>query len=799
MNIALIRGSFALLEGREEELVERFYKRLFAEHPEVEPLFANTTPAKQQKALLAALKLAVANLDTPKLAQILPEMGRRHLGYGVQPEHYGVVKDTLLATFAEMLAGEFTNSMRAAWDEALVAVATLMLEGTREKAMETKQNSGDTQEVVRMRAALEGALTAIMMVDRDLVINYANGSTVALIKKYEAEFRAVFPGFNADRLIGTCIDIFHKRPEHQRGLLANPANLPHSADIHVGKLTFRINVTAIRDNAGEYVGNTLEWQDVTAIRARENDVARLESAVQGVTTAVMMIDRDLVITYVNEATVKLLRHRESGIRKAFPRFDASRIVGTCIDDFHKNPAHQRRMLADPTNLPHTADIGVGDLTFNIVVSAIRDARGEYIGSTLEWDDVTEQRDAQKQIQGLITAAVAGELDTRIEASAYQGFMRSVGEGINGLMDAIVKPVRETIKTVDALSQGDLNAEVVGDFKGEFGRLKDQLNSSMSTLRNLVTQINESAQAISNASSDISEGNTNLNKRTQEQSSSLEETSASLEEMTATVKQNAANATQANQLAAGAREAAEKGGQVVGSAVSAMGAITESSKKVADIIGVIEQIAFQTNMLALNAAVEAARAGDQGRGFAVVAAEVRNLAQRSAAAAKEIKGLIQDSQEKVDQGAKLVNRSGETLQEIVGSVKKVSDIVGEINAASDEQATGIDQINQAVTQMDKSTQQNAAMVEEAAAAAESMNEQARSLTELVSFFQVNQEEQVAPARAASRPPRQSAQRAPAAREARPRDRAQAAPATKEPAPKNGKKSGSSSDDGDWVQF
>jgi methyl-accepting chemotaxis protein len=800
MNIALIRGSFALLAGREDELVERFYQKLFAEHPAVSPLFARTDPAKQRKALLAALKLAVANLDSPKLRPALLEMGRRHAGYGVQPEHYPVVKDTLLATFQDLLADEFTKSMRAAWDEALGAVATIMLEGSKAEAMEIRQTEAEAQEVVRMRAALEGALTAIMMVDRDLVINYANRSTTELIKKYDSEFKAAFPGFSADRLIGTCIDVFHKRPEHQRTLLANPANLPHSADIRVGKLTFRINVTAIRDAAGDYVGNTLEWQDVTAIRARENDVARLESAVAGVTTAVMMIDRDLVITYVNEATTRLLRHRESGIRKAFPRFDASKIVGTCIDDFHKNPAHQRRMLADPSNLPHTADIQVGDLTFNIVVSAIRDARGEYIGSTLEWDDVTEQRDAQKQIQSLIAAAAAGELDKRIEASGYQGFMRSVGEGINGLMDAIVKPVRETIKTVEALAQGDLNAAVMGDFKGEFGRLKDQLNGSMSTLRNLVTQINESSQAIGNAASDISEGNTNLNKRTQEQSSSLEETSASLEEMTATVKQNAANATQANQLAAGARDAAEKGGQVVGAAVSAMGAITESSKKVADIIGVIEQIAFQTNMLALNAAVEAARAGDQGRGFAVVAAEVRNLAQRSAAAAKEIKGLIQDSQEKVDQGAKLVNRSGETLQEIVGSVKKVSDIVGEINAASDEQATGIDQINQAVTQMDKSTQQNAAMVEQAAAAAESMNEQARSLTDLVSFFQVDQDaqEKAAP-RVAAKPSRQANTRpTSSAREARPRDRAPSPSAPPPAAGRNGKKNGST-DDGDWVQF
>ncbi|HTU59229.1 MAG TPA: methyl-accepting chemotaxis protein, partial [Polyangiales bacterium] len=249
--------------------------------------------------------------------------------------------------------------------------------------------------------------------------------------------------------------------------------------------------------------------------------------------------------------------------------------------------------------------------------------------------------------------------------------------------------------------------------------------------------------------------------------------------------------------AGARDAAEKGGQVVGEAVSAMSAITDSSKKVADIIGVIEQIAFQTNMLALNAAVEAARAGDQGRGFAVVAAEVRTLAQRSASAAKEIKSLIQDSNEKVEQGAKLVNRSGETLTAIVTSVKKVSDIIGEIDAASEQQASGIDQINSAIAQMDKNTQQNAAMVEEATAAAESMTEQSRSLTELVRFFKVG--ESAERAAAPGKKPAGGPQKArPPAKRPDPSDKhagAQPMFSTRRSAPPPPPSGG----DGDWKEF
>jgi methyl-accepting chemotaxis protein len=339
-------------------------------------------------------------------------------------------------------------------------------------------------------------------------------------------------------------------------------------------------------------------------------------------------------------------------------------------------------------------------------------------------------------------------------------------------------LRDTVRAVTALAEGDLTATMDGLYTGDFAGLSEAVTRSFGSLRDMVSKIFAAAGTITSAASQIASGNASLNSRTQEQSSSLEETAASVEEMTATVKQNAANANQANQLASGARDVAEKGGKVVDSAVGAMAAITESSNKVADIIGVIEQIAFQTNMLALNAAVEAARAGDQGRGFAVVAAEVRNLAQRSAAAAKEIKALIQDSADKVGQGSKLVYAAGETLRDIVTSVKKVSDIIGEISTASDEQASGIEQINTAVTQMDRGTQENAALVEEATSAAAAMTEQAQALVDLVGFF------------------RTGAETAPAVKTTKPR----AAEPARKPAPRTtATKAPAGASDSDWKEF
>jgi len=603
----------------------------------------------------------------------------------------------------------------------------------------------------RLQRVVDNAQTAIMTIDRDLVITYVNEQTRKLMLDNADVLRSLYPGFDPERLVGTCIDMFHKNPAHQRQLLSDPRNLPYETDIQVGPLTFHIRVTAIHDLNGDYVGNTLEWADVTDLRRKETEVARLQSAVDGASANLMLCDEDLVITYVNPAVRNMLANRQEELRRIWPTLDVNNLVGQNIDQFHKNPAHQRSLLKDPSRMPVRSEIKVGGLEFRITATMITGKNGEYMGNMVQWEDITEQKDAERQIQSLIEAAAAGDLDKRVDTSAYAGFMKGLGESVNELLDAIVVPLRTGAELIKALADGDLRRDMDGEFQGEFAEFKDSINETMRNLRDIVARIREASGNIASAAGEIAQGNQDLSQRTEEQAASLEETASSMEQLTSTVKQNADNARQANQLAAGAREQAERGGEVVGNAVAAMAQINEASKKINDIIGVIDEIAFQTNLLALNAAVEAARAGEQGRGFAVVASEVRNLAQRSAAAAKEIKALIKDSVEKVELGSRLVNDSGETLEEIVNSVKKVSDIIAEIAAASQEQSAGIEQVNKAITQMDEVTQQNAALVEQAAAASESLNDQAQALDELMTFFKSDEgQTHAAPPRRAAAP-------------------------------------------------
>ena len=509
--------------------------------------------------------------------------------------------------------------------------------------------------------------------------------------------------------------------------------------VAAGDLTTRFDITS-EDETGQLLQalDSMQGslrQSIETDRRRAAETGRIKTALDNVSANVMVANAQGKIIYMNEAVESMLRSQEPDLRSKFPNFKVDGLLGSNMDVFHKNPRHQRALL-EGLKGRHQAEFSIGKWPVRLIVNPVLDEKGERLGTAIEWVDRTLEVTVEQEVNTIVQAAREGDLGRRIDQEGKDGFLLKLSQGLNALLEVSERVNNDTLRVLGAMAQGNLTETIEADYEGSFDQLKRDANATVAKLTEVIGKIKAGADSVSSGAGEIAQGNTNLSQRTEEQAANLEETASSMEQMTATVKQNADSARQANQLASGAREQAEKGGQVVGDAVSAMGEINTASKKIADIIGVIDEIAFQTNLLALNAAVEAARAGEQGRGFAVVASEVRNLAQRSATAAKEIKALIQDSVGKVEQGSLLVDQSGEMLGEIVTAVKRVSDIVAEIAAASQEQSSGIEQVNKAIMQMDDMMQQNAALVEQAAAAAESMDEQARGMKDLVSFFKVS---------------------------------------------------------------
>ncbi len=499
-------------------------------------------------------------------------------------------------------------------------------------------------------------------------------------------------------------------------------------------------IEARDDDNFSLLGSMRSMQNTLVYMVREgqrvsDEALRVRCALDDSTSNVTIADINGKIVYINRTAERMFKDNEQAIRKVMPNFAADKVLGSNFDSYHKNPAHQQAMVKQLSSL-HKATIQIGDRTFKLTAIPVSNEKGKRIGTAVEWQDATQELKVEAEVRNIVEAAKNGDFAQRINLSDKHGFMLELSQNVNGLVETSDKGLQEVVRMLGALSRGDLTDRITNDYSGTFGQLKDDSNLTAERLGHIIQEIKDASDTINTAAKEIAAGNNDLSQRTEEQASSLEQTASSMEQLTSTVKQNAENARQANQLAIGASDVAGKGGAVVSQVVHTMDSINESSRKIVDIISVIDGIAFQTNILALNAAVEAARAGEQGRGFAVVAGEVRNLAQRSAAAAKEIKMLISDSVNKVEDGSKLVTQAGHTMEEIVTSIRRVTDIMSEITAASSEQSAGIEQVNLAITQMDEVTQQNAALVEQAAAAAEAMEEQAYNLAESVSAFKVD---------------------------------------------------------------
>jgi methyl-accepting chemotaxis protein len=465
--------------------------------------------------------------------------------------------------------------------------------------------------------------------------------------------------------------------------------------------------------------------------------ARVKAALDHVSIPVRIADNEGQILYINNALKETLRKYEAAFRRQISGFDPDKVVGASVGMFYADPKTAVAKLSGIARAtPSRMSLGGRDC--DVVACPVFSEKGERLGTASQWNDITEQLAAEKEVAAIVEAAAAGDFTKRIAEAGKAGFMLQMAQGLNAVLGTTESALGEISRILKALAQGDLSQEISTDFKGVFAELKDNSNETIAKLCDIIAQIREASASINTAAREIATGNNDLSRRTEEQATSLEETASSIVELASTVKLNAENAQQANRLASEASEGAQRGGEVVTQVVATMNGITESNREIADITTIIDGIAFQTNLLALNAAVEAARAGEQGRGFGVVASEVRSLAQRASDAAKDIKAVIANSIGKVDEGARLVKSAGNAMDEIVAQVQRVSAIIGEIAAASKEQSHGVQQVNVAVTQIDQITQQNAALVEEATAAARSLEDQSEALVSAVAIFKLPHE-------------------------------------------------------------
>jgi methyl-accepting chemotaxis protein len=487
------------------------------------------------------------------------------------------------------------------------------------------------------------------------------------------------------------------------------------------------------DEVGQVAGALRRMQrDLGARIEEERRVAavnhRVRRALDGAAAGVMIADADGTVVYVNEAAQRSLAGMAAAVRAAVPGFDPTAPEGQSL----------RALYPGIDEVAASGEVRIVPLRFGeshvqLALAALRDDRGRVAGLVANWTDRSDEVRTEQEVNALVGAASEGRLDGRIALAGKSGFFLQLGTALNRLLDASASGIAEVQAVLAALADGDLTVRSQAPLHGVFAQMRDDANATADALEDVLAQIKLAVGQIHTASAEIAAGNQDLSVRTEQQAANLEETAASVEELTASVRENADSARAGREVAAQAADVSGRGAQEIQQVVSSMQGIGEGARQIESIITTIDGIAFQTNILALNAAVEAARAGEQGRGFAVVASEVRALAQRSAASAREIKALIQQSNARVGEGARVVDAAGRTMQDTEAAIRRVNGLMQQIAEASAEQAGGIGQVGQTITQMDTATQQNAALVEEATAAARSMAEQAAALAELTARF------------------------------------------------------------------
>lgn len=487
----------------------------------------------------------------------------------------------------------------------------------------------------------------------------------------------------------------------------------------------------------EFDDSLLAFIQSEAVRnlQRHSDSGANEQMRQGlecVSSCLMMVNEQFDIVYLNQSVRSLLKKHEPRIQSVLPHFVCDRLVGTNIDTFHKNPHHQRSLLS-ALNAAYRSEIQIADLTFTLTANAIRDAQGKRKGAVVEWHDRTDEVRVEREIQSVVQAVCAGQLSKRLTLNDKEGFSLTLCKEINAMVDSIADCFDDIAQTVNAMAHGDLTYHMQGEREGHFGHIQNNINQALQQFHETVSDITKASQFFQRNSEEIAQGNGDLSDRTEKQAATLQATAASMEQLSSTIHSNADAAQQANELASASTHTAQKGEEILTDTIAAMQDIEHSSQRIAEIVGLIDTIAFQTHMLALNASVEAAKAGEHGSGFAVVATEVRSLASRSAEAAHEIKALVSAGVDKAHVGSDLVHRSGESLTQILSHVSQVDQLMSEIANASAEQSQGATQVSAAICEIDDMTQKNSALAELITKASDSASQKAQMLAERISFF------------------------------------------------------------------
>ncbi len=549
-------------------------------------------------------------------------------------------------------------------------------------------------------AALDGSSAPLMMVDREMKISFVNKALMEVLRDLKDEFRSVYSDFDSDAIVGQTMDVFHRDQQMVSRLIDDPANLPYTADIRVGEHNFALHIGAILDNAGTYIGNVVEWQDVTEIRLQKALLATIDT---NLVTAQTTPDGKLV--KINE--------------------NFAGMVGSGGDDILGNTLNDHLKSEDLADDEVWSRLRAGRAvsgTFRLQTSTGKDC---WLDGSIS--PVLDKNNAPIRHLFMGTDTTLATQDLRTAEQTREEMERAQAEVVDALRIGL-----------NELAEGNLTVSIENAFVSDYEQLRQDFNISVRRLLEAMVRVAENATSIQNESTEINSAAEDLSRRTEKQAATLEETAAALDQLTSSVSSAADGAARANDVVGEARSNAEKSGVVVEQAVMAMGEIASSSERISKIIGVIDDIAFQTNLLALNAGVEAARAGEAGRGFAVVASEVRSLAQRSSAAAREISDLISTSSEHVKRGVALVGETGDALKRIVDSVSGIAGHASEIALSSKEQSTGLAEINTAVNQLDQVTQQNAAMFEQTTAASHALTREATALAETMSSFKTGVE-------------------------------------------------------------